>query len=329
MLTSKVEPKSGRGYVVRTCPKCSTEGRVPAAQANKELRCRVCRATLPATQRMGPTTPPKLPGTRAASPRRRFTVRDCLMVVVGVVLTATTTLIWAGIQKVSEEGPVSLLGLKAQTHSVAPQSVAPETTVTAPAAVSASGPVSVVVPPLESEGTGPIGSPPIDTEVAARLERAENEMKTYCGQALVEVVSARIGRIKIGGSPVLGITSSDPVLCITLRITNEDRKRMEYTTWSGEILNLSRNTASVTDSSGRNYRRQYAPTSRYGPRPVGRTRQKVLEPGESITEVLAFDPVIHPTEVLILTLPAQNVGGSYTTSARIYIPADKVENIPL
>lgn len=143
-----------------------------------------------------------------------------------------------------------------------------------------------------------------------------------CGEASVRITAIELGSIAVGGNALYGTSSSETVLGIGLLITNTGSQPLRYRTWSGETVTFGVRTsfASVVDDAGERYNRRYvSATSEIDPRPrpVGRTREAVLQKGQTVSEVLAFEPITRTIQHLDLLLPGGNVGSDGPTRVRI------------
>ncbi len=124
----------------------------------------------------------------------------------------------------------------------------------------------------------------------------------------------QITRTEIGKVPLKDIfgregTSQDDLLIFKLNLSNVNAiKKVEFRTWSGSGIGISRDFATLADDFGNNYRRTDFTFSTS--KPIGAVdRSASIYPNKSVTEVLLFEVPIDKATHLVLELPAENYGG--------------------
>ncbi|MCB9833786.1 MAG: DUF4190 domain-containing protein [Planctomycetes bacterium] len=141
------------------------------------------------------------------------------------------------------------------------------------------------------------------------------------GDVQVEVTSAVVQKIAYTGMMGSAMSSDDPHLAITIRLTNlSTTKKLTYLTWAGGDMSFERDYATVADDLGNDYDRKYNDSS-YPPK--GRTSYESVYPEKSTTDVLIFEPPIKAAKELHLEMPAKRFGGE--GMIRIAIPMSMVE----
>jgi len=142
------------------------------------------------------------------------------------------------------------------------------------------------------------------------------------GDLHVEVTRVYIGKIPIKALGDLTY-SKDDLLAIHLKLSNMNpTKKLDYSTWSGKIISLTRDYATLRDNFGNGYSRIDFGLAAY---PVASVeRSESIYYNKPITDVLVFERPIDTFEYLELELPAQNVGSQGLL--RFRIPKNMVQN---
>jgi hypothetical protein len=135
------------------------------------------------------------------------------------------------------------------------------------------------------------------------------------GDLQVEIVKTVIGKVPLRdfGEDAL---SKDDLLMIKLNLLNMNAtKKVEYRSWAGGDLSLSRDYATLKDNFGNSYKR-IGFSLRADP--VGAIeRSKSLHPDKPVTDVLVFEVPLETATHLDLELPAKNYGGEGLIRFRI------------
>jgi len=142
------------------------------------------------------------------------------------------------------------------------------------------------------------------------------------GDLQVEVTRVYMGKIPIKALGDLTY-SKDDLLAIHLKLSNMNpTKKLDYSTWSGKIISLTRDFATLRDNFGNGYRRIDFGLTAY---PEGSVeRSESIYYNKPITDVLVFERPIDTFEYLELELPAQNFGSQGLL--RFRIPKNMVQN---
>ncbi|RMF95397.1 MAG: hypothetical protein D6741_11745 [Planctomycetota bacterium] len=163
-------------------------------------------------------------------------------------------------------------------------------------------PTPPVVPPQAS--SPPVGSPTgtKDSRTSGALPWRE---PFQMGNARLEIVSARIGPVELKGVMVDRYTTDKDYLEIRIRVTNTSTtKRLSFRSWQGRDLAVFDSFASLRDEYDNVLRRI---DFGLGTDPVGYVESDLINPGESLIDILVFEPPIPQAHTLFLKLPGANV----------------------
>ena len=116
--------------------------------------------------------------------------------------------------------------------------------------------------------------------------------------------------------------SSNQQLSIQVTIWNRTQtKKLEYKTWRGATISFGRGFATLTDTFDNIYKRINFGTGSY---PSGGVQtSESIYPGDSVSDVLVFEVPVDSVELLLLELPADNIGEKGVI--RFGIPAAAIE----
>jgi hypothetical protein len=179
----------------------------------------------------------------------------------------------------------------AQSGAAAPASAATPTTAQPPAAPST--PPASAAPQVK----------PAAKPLVAQVYRDDD--------FTITLVDARVGPVEVVGAA----PSKDDGLVVTLIVENRSKTwKMPYTRWHG-ILSRPR-TAKLVD----NLENDYKPFSRYDVIKGGVPEDRSVYPGETMTEVLAFERPVLGAKEMALILPLAPIGGEGEAVFRFKLP---------
>lgn len=142
------------------------------------------------------------------------------------------------------------------------------------------------------------------------------------GDVELRVVGVRVGRVGVRDTfdGKIG-QSADDLLAIEIEIRNHSgARKVEYRTW-GKAVSYADATATLSDGFGNTYAAR-SPGSSLAT-VVGAIASASVYPGDSIRDVLIFDPPVGAAEYLNLDLPGVSVGQE--GSVRFMIPTRMIE----
>ena len=141
------------------------------------------------------------------------------------------------------------------------------------------------------------------------------------GDARVSIRSVAIRDPAMEGGSVYG----EKLLLVAVSIENRSQTlKMDYLGWDADAIMRRDENVSLKDNFGNQY--SYRDLSSYGLRRVaGDITYADIYPGQSATDLLAFELPVAGIEHLDLRLPANNVGGERTDQIRWRIPASMIQ----
>lgn len=142
------------------------------------------------------------------------------------------------------------------------------------------------------------------------------------GDVTVQITEVRVGSVKMSSGPGRdGVASDEPLLKVTLRVTNTSANRkIEMRSWSNDS-GWSRDTAPALAD---NFENDYSQKGTGMYRPVGGLMiMESVYPGKSVVDVVAFQAPVDGIEFVRLELPAMNFGGD--GMIRFEIPASMIQ----
>lgn len=174
----------------------------------------------------------------------------------------------------------------------------------------------------------PEPSPASTTGGATRTSAAESwqdasKAGASCGDAKVEIASARVGLPRLIRASGRAAKPKSALLLITVELENTDRARtLEYVSWNGPAALAS--GTSLQDNLGN----PCYPKTFSGAKLPGQFRRASIRPGESIEDVLLFENPLGTAglKFLRLQLPASALGEPGTL--RFEIPVAMIEPMP-
>ncbi len=135
------------------------------------------------------------------------------------------------------------------------------------------------------------------------------ENPVQIGSVKVELLKAQVGQvIRLDPDSVIPKRAENATYNVTVRITNlNDSKTVEYRAWSYPGLDRKRPLAKLGDDFGTNY-----PCQSSEQQPIQKSVPMFarIKPGESVTDILAFELPIDKANTFALVLPAESVGQS-------------------
>ena len=166
--------------------------------------------------------------------------------------------------------------------------------------------------PLAASGSNP---EPVAAEAGDAEEREEPEAEDWIPSsqaALLGDSEITIDAVAVGGVSITDMfgdegLSTNPQLTIEVTVVNRSQgKKIEYKSWRGQDFSFGRDYASLTDSFENAYKRVGFGTGSY---PTGGVQtSESIYPGDSVTDILVFEKPVDSVELLILELPAGNIG---------------------
>lgn len=142
---------------------------------------------------------------------------------------------------------------------------------------------------------------------------AENQV----GDVKVELVSVAIAPLEFkdmfGGRKV----SAEDLLLVRLKITNTSTtKKMNYKTWRGGMMSLTKDFGSMSDEFGNFYKRIDTDTKT----PLDSIeRSDSIYPEKSITDTLVFEIPTDSAKTLTLDMPGDNIGQRQNVKFKISV----------
>lgn len=168
-------------------------------------------------------------------------------------------------------------------------------------------------PPAETEKPAPTPQPTEQWTSAANAVRQ--------GDVQIRISGVRIGTVALKDMFGDSKESKDPLLTITLEITNlSTGKKLDFRTWRGADFSFGEDFASLTDDNDNTYKRINFGVSSV---PVGGVDRESIYPGKSITDVLVYEVPVDTAKWLRLKLPARNFKGD--GMLRFEIPASMIQ----
>jgi hypothetical protein len=142
------------------------------------------------------------------------------------------------------------------------------------------------------------------------------------GSAQIENIRVRVTSASIDFIKGPKGNSLKKYLLVQIQIENQDAaKQIGYRGWGVTDVMLGKSApAQLTDNTGKNYR---MPTKlELVAKPPGQVTQDILKPGQTVEDLLVFEPVIEKIEYLKLALPGINLNGDGTLG--LIIPAQMI-----
>ncbi|GAB6164687.1 hypothetical protein JCM19992_06870 [Thermostilla marina] len=125
------------------------------------------------------------------------------------------------------------------------------------------------------------------------------------GDARLHIVSARIGPVELKSTMLDRFTSSEDYLEIRIQVTNTSAtKRLNFDSWQGRDFAVFDSFASLRDEHDNVLRRI---DFGFDTHPVGYVDHDMINPGDSLVDILVFEPPIPQANTLFLKLPGENV----------------------
>ena len=186
------------------------------------------------------------------------------------------------------------------------------TETTLPTPQTASEAPALKTTPASAQKSAPAAAP-VETWTPA-----SRSMKV--GDITVSIVSVEVGKV-----PLLDMfgdegRSAEALLMITVSIrNNSETKKIEYQTWNGRSFEFGNDFAVLRDENENLYKRISFGSSKM----KGAVKDVAsLYPGDTATDILAYEAPVGAAKKLLLALPAKSVGGSGTI--RYEIPASMI-----
>lgn len=144
------------------------------------------------------------------------------------------------------------------------------------------------------------------------------------GDLQIKITKLLIGKVHIKNVIDKDFVSQDDFLVIRLDLLNiNPTKKINYQTWSGKLISISRDFASLKDNFGNTYKRiEFG----FGSYPVGSVeRTESIYPNKSVSDILVFELPLDNAKYLDLELPATNYDSEGMIRFRIPIKSIRSE----
>lgn len=142
---------------------------------------------------------------------------------------------------------------------------------------------------------------------------------------LVELLDVRVGRLTFKQTIGKGTyQSTEPYTLLTVRITNRAKTRkLDY---KGSQADMFRSSAFLRDEHGNRYRAQDLSMSE----PVGPKGRESIHPGEQLTDLYVFEPVVAMAGTVFLRIDGEALGQSEALTVRGAVVRDEhgVKELP-
>lgn len=172
---------------------------------------------------------------------------------------------------------------------------------------------------LESLGTDEASAPEREPP---QVDWIPSDQVALLGDKEITIEGVTVGEVTVIDMFGDEGTSSNKQLSIQITVWNRTQaKKVEYRTWRGAMLSFGSNSASLSDTFDNVYKRVNFGAASY---PSGgvQTSESVY-PGDSVSDILIFEVPVTSVELLLLELPAENIGEEGVI--RFGIPAAAIE----